>query len=173
MIISQLMHAAIKARNNAQAPYSTYHVGSAIRSAQGNIYAGCNVERCSYTQTTHAEQNAIDSMIAAEGPACITHIAIIAAPQRKIITLQNIQDASVINTPPQSACCGHCLQIIWENAGDNPDIPMYFFFGDNKLYTTTIGTLLPFPFGPSNLGITYTHQNSFTSSTVFEHNERT
>lgn len=171
MIISQLIQTAITARNNAQAPYSKYHVGAAIRSTQGAIYAGCNVERCSYTQTTHAEQNAIDSMIATQGPAQITHIAVVAAPQNKIITVQDTQKVSIVHTPPQSACCGHCLQIIWENAGDNPQIPIYFFFGDDKIFATTIGVLLPFPFGPSNLGISYTHQNPFTSSTLFEHNE--
>jgi len=158
MINDTLMLAAINARNNAQAPYSGYHVGAVILSAQGNIYAGCNVERCSYTQTTHAEQNAIDSMITAEGPAQITAIVIVAAPKNQVVTLQEFQQANILLQAPQGACCGHCLQIIWENAFDNKTLPIYLFFGNNQIYTTNIGMLLPFPFGPSELGITYAHK---------------
>jgi len=75
-------------------------------SESGTIYTGCNVERSTYTQTTHAEQNATDNMVAAEGPAKIVAMAIVGAPER----------ADIWNVE-RFACfaCGHCLQIIWEN----------------------------------------------------------
>jgi cytidine deaminase len=65
----ELIKKACKVRNNAQATYFNYHVGSAVISSLDQIYHGCNVEVVSFTQTTHAEQNAIDSMIANQG-AC-------------------------------------------------------------------------------------------------------
>ncbi|MDP2735925.1 MAG: hypothetical protein Q8P12_07020, partial [bacterium] len=60
----KLIYKALSARLKAQAPYSHYWVGAAVRSESGQIYRGCNVETASWTQTTHAEQNAITSMVA-------------------------------------------------------------------------------------------------------------
>lgn len=60
----ELIQHAINVRSRAQAPYSHYACGAAIRTDRNTVHTGCNVERCSYTQTTHAEQNAIDTMVA-------------------------------------------------------------------------------------------------------------
>src|SRR3989344_8619188 len=67
-VIKEMFYIAKAVRKNAQAEFSHYLVGATVQSAKtGNIYRGCNVERVSYTQTSHAEPVAIDSMIAAEG----------------------------------------------------------------------------------------------------------
>src|SRR5258708_2112597 len=82
-----LVTQAIRVRDHAQAPYSHYHVGAALRSATDHIYVGCNVERASYTQTSHGEQNAIDSMVAAEGPTKIAAMAIVGAPKSFVFSV--------------------------------------------------------------------------------------
>lgn len=153
-----LIRAALAVRNNAQAPYSRYHVGASVLSISGAIYAGCNVERCSYSQTTHAEQNAIDSMIASEGPTSIAALAIVAAPADTHFDIEKFQNKQAIESPPPFGCCGHCLQIIWENCEGNKTIPLYFV-EQAQIYQTTIGKLLPYPFGPSNL---YSNSESLT-----------
>ena len=59
----KLLNLAKKARKKAQTPYSNHWVGAAVLCENGKIYAGCNVERATFTQTTHAEQNAIKDVI--------------------------------------------------------------------------------------------------------------
>jgi cytidine deaminase len=156
----ELIQQAFLVRNNAQAPYSNYYVGSAVRSQQGCVYKGCNVERCSYTQTTHAEQNAIDNMIAQEGPVKITAVAVVAAPSTQQLEFSDFANAQVVFGNPYSvAPCGHCRQIIWENSLNDPNVVIYLVNVNNKtIYVTTIGELLPCPFGPCDLGITYNNK---------------
>ncbi len=62
-----LIAEARAAAANAYAPYSRFHVGSAVRSARGAIYAGCNVENISYPVGVCAERNAIAAGVATEG----------------------------------------------------------------------------------------------------------
>ncbi len=154
----ELINAALSARLRAQAPYSHFLVGSSVLTDKNEIYAGCNVERCSYTQTTHAEQNAIDNMVAHCGSAKITMIVAAAAPKGKDIILdlqsKTISNASLQASPAYS--CGHCRQIIWENCYGDASVPCVLISPAGTIYCTTIGDLLPFPFGPTDLGITYT-----------------
>lgn len=145
-----LLEEALKVRNNAQAPYSNYHVGVAILSNKGTVHVGCNVERCTYTQTTHAEQNAIDSMIAVLGPSKIEKVAVVGASQEIQISLTKPTNALISN-----AVCGHCLQIIWENCCEDPKVKILNLESHGIVACSTIEDLLPFRFGPGNLSISY------------------
>ncbi len=147
----ELFQEALKVRNNAQAPYSNYHVGVAILSGNGTIHVGCNVERCSFTQTTHAEQNAIDSMIAALGPSKIEKVAVIGALKDCQISL-----TEPCKQPISNVTCGHCLQIIWENCCNDPKVKILNLEANGIVACATIEDLLPFRFGPENLNIFYT-----------------
>ncbi|MBL4626873.1 MAG: cytidine deaminase, partial [Roseicyclus sp.] len=69
-------HAA-QVRLNAHAPYSNFKVGCAIRSVEGRIYLGCNVENVAYPEGTCAEAGAIAAMIAS-GDTRIAEVAVIA-----------------------------------------------------------------------------------------------
>lgn len=79
-------------------------VGAAVLSAQGSVFAGCNVEHVFRSHDVHAEVNALTSMAASgEGPA----IAILIAAERDRFTP-----------------CGACLDWIFELGG--PDTLVAF-----------------------------------------------
>ena len=70
-----LIEAAKIVRGLAHAPYSHYHVGSAVLDENGRIHSGCNVENAAYPEGICAETSAIAAMVAAGG----TRIVAIAA----------------------------------------------------------------------------------------------
>ncbi len=96
---SQLLDAARKARLNACAPFSGFQVGAALLSVDGRIFAGCNIENCSYGLTVCAERVALFKALS-EGARQFTHIAVVAD--------------TADPTPP----CGACRQLLWEYGGD-------------------------------------------------------
>jgi len=156
----ELMHHAINVRLNAQAPYSKYAVGAAILSNKVTIHTGCNVERCSWTQTTHAEQNAIDTMVAQSGSIKIALIAIVGGPlgTQAIIAPATTQP-SVETLTDVAMACGHCRQIIWENCYQDPTVKLISLTAQGYILSTTIGDLLPMAFGPEHLGINYDQEH--------------
>jgi len=44
----QLVKAAFKALENSYSPYSRFKVGAAVRSIDGSVFTGCNVENASF-----------------------------------------------------------------------------------------------------------------------------
>lgn len=155
-----LLSAAAKARLNAQAPYSKYLVGAAILSNRGTVHCGCNVERCTYTQTTHAEQNAIDNMVAELGSAKIEAIALVAGPADADFSnvpamINYARDKTISDLREVPIPCGHCLQIIWENCWGDPNVRIIALAPNGEVVVTTIGDAFPMRFGPDDLGINY------------------
>lgn len=90
-----LIEAAKEARLQSIAPFSKFLVGAAVRTAEGKVYLGCNIESASYGLTVCAERVAIWKALS-EGEREFTELAVIA-------------DTGTL-TPP----CGTCRQIIWE-----------------------------------------------------------
>lgn len=117
----ELVEAATKVRMLAYAPYSNFKVGAAIRTREGKIYTGCNVESASYGLTVCAERVAIWKAVS-EGEKEFVEIAVVAGTEEL--------------TPP----CGVCRQIIWEFCHD---IPVIFanLKGDSE--TVQMSDLLP------------------------------
>jgi cytidine deaminase len=93
----ELLQHACKARERAYAPYSEFRVGAAVRSADGQVFAGCNIENASYGLSICAERVAVFNAISA-GVSDIVQLAI-------------CTDASNPSTP-----CGACRQVLWEFA---------------------------------------------------------
>lgn len=153
----ELLEAARLVRMHAQAPYYHYWVGAAVRSASGRIHVGCNVERATATQTTHAEQAAVDAMVAAEGCGTkILAVATVHGPEGQEINFTDKTD------PPERCAieqicvaCGQCLQIIWENCLGDTGVILLNRTSWGEIAVTTIGDAYPMPFGPKDLGVGY------------------
>jgi cytidine deaminase len=94
-----LVAAARVARERALAPYSHFKVGAALRTRDGRIFGGCNVENASYGLTMCAERVALFKALS-EGAREFQMIAVVAD--------------TASPTPP----CGPCRQLLWEYCGD-------------------------------------------------------
>ena len=90
-----LIAIATAARVKSVAPFSNFLVGAALRTSDGKIFTGSNVESASYGLTVCAERVAIWKALS-EG-------------ERDFIELVIVADTEQL-TPP----CGTCRQIIWE-----------------------------------------------------------
>jgi homotetrameric cytidine deaminase len=121
-----LLRAADAAMRNAYAPYSEFKVGAAVRSANGAIYAGANVENAAYPQGQCAEASAIGALVAA-GESAITAAAVVAE--------------RVEHCPP----CGGCRQRLAEFA--TAKTPVHLGRPGATPYTMTLAELLPLSFG--------------------------
>ena len=76
-LVITLLAKAKEAAVNAYSPYSKLSVGAAIRSHDGNIYTGCNIENPSFGAAICAERCALAAMVGSEGPgARISAIAV-------------------------------------------------------------------------------------------------
>ncbi|MTI43940.1 cytidine deaminase [Roseibium hamelinense] len=63
--LDALFEAARAVREKAYAPYSNFLVGAALRTPDGTIFTGCNVENASYPVSVCAEGGAVGALIAA------------------------------------------------------------------------------------------------------------
>lgn len=63
--IKALVAAAAHARQKAYAPYSGYPVGAALRSADGRVFTGVNLENASYPAGLCAERAALSAAVTA------------------------------------------------------------------------------------------------------------
>ena len=92
---NDLIETAAAARLQSVAPFSNFLVGAALRTKEGKVFTGCNVESASYGLTVCAERVAIWKALS-EGERDFTDLVIVADTEQL--------------TPP----CGTCRQIIWE-----------------------------------------------------------
>ena len=127
--LRKLKALAKTAAARAYAPYSEFHVGAAVLTSSGKIFAGCNVENASYGLCNCAERTAIFSAVAAQ--------------ERKL-------ECVVVYTPTKTATapCGACRQVINEFG---PAARVISFCAGAETIDTTITALLPSAFGPANL----------------------
>lgn len=130
-VLEKLINTAMRARERAYAPYSKHPVGSALISADGQVFSGCNVENAASPLGSCAEALAINSMVISGGRT-IDHI--------------------VVAGPSHDLCspCGGCRQMIREFS--SPETKITVVDVDGKIMLETdIMALLPHSFGPGNL----------------------
>ncbi len=90
-----LIAAATRARRAAYAPYSRFRVGAAVRTTDGAVYTGCNIENASYPLSHCAERVAIHKAIS-DGHRRLEAVAVVA-------------DGTALAMP-----CGACRQVMAE-----------------------------------------------------------
>ena len=127
---AELIRLALDVRSRSHAPYSGFHVGSALRTQDGRTWTGANVENASYGLSVCAERNAV--------------MQAVLAGARGFVEL-------VVATPisPPAAPCGMCRQTLAEFAKDMP-ITLVNPQGDRV--RTSLAELLPLGFFPEALG---------------------
>lgn len=125
-----LKNSAKTSFDNAYAPYSNFHVGSAAITKQGKVVVGCNVENASYGLTVCAERNCIAQAII-HGEQHIMGL-VVYTEQEKL-------------TPP----CGACRQVIAEFMEQEATVKAVNHLGNEKAWT--VKELLPDAFTPKDL----------------------
>ncbi len=126
-----LIDEAKKVLENSYAPYSGIHVAAAVRSKDGSVFLGVNIENASYGLTICAERAAIASMVTA-GKRSIDCLVIVS------------------NTPKPLPPCGACRQVMAEFADDNAIIISYSITS-SEMRIWTLGELLPHAVRPTHI----------------------
>ncbi len=129
-MVMDLREAALDVRKNAYAPYSDFQVGAALRTADGQVFVGCNVENIAYPEGTCAEAGALAAMAAA-GARVVAEVYVVAGGASPV-------------TP-----CGGCRQKLAEfGAGD---VPVTMATVDGAEQRMTLAELLPGAFGAEHM----------------------
>lgn len=130
-----LFSAAKKSCENAYADYSNFHVGAAVRLANGEIIEGNNQENIAYPSGLCAERVAVFYAMANFPNEKITGIAIYAKGEKK--------ELEKVITP-----CGSCRQVLIEyEQRNNSPIPILMEGEKEKVYRSpSVEALLPFFF---------------------------
>ena len=131
--ILELIEAAKSARENAHAPYSQFKVGAALRTKEGTIYTGVNMENCSFGLTVCAERNALATAVGKGSRG------------EDLEQLVIVVDAEEAASP-----CGACRQVLAELL--SLDTPIFLHnLRDSDTVSTTLGDLLPRAFLPGSI----------------------
>lgn len=136
-----LVEAAKSASQSAYCPYSNYSVGSAVLTFDDRLYKGCNVENSAYSQTIHAEENAVSSAIA-DG-------LLIRAEEAGLLQTQAIKAMSVFapkGTQPWP--CLNCRQFLCEFG---LEFSVYGYDRDKNIIHKQLKELVPFMFPIENV----------------------
>ena len=134
-VLEELAKKAKAARELTYSPYSGYGVGAALLGISGNVKLGMNIEIASYSETGHAEEDAIKAMVG-DGE--------VQKNGRRFIK------AIAISHEGDTAPCGRCRQILLEFC-DNAIVVVADIGGEIRRITS-MGILLPYAFKPTDLG---------------------
>ncbi len=123
-----LRDSAKKASESSHSPYSKARVGSAVETADGKVYPGCNIENASFGGTVCAERVAIWKAVS-EGQK----------------SMKKIYVYTKDGWPP----CGMCLQVMTEFA--SPDLEITIGNESGQETTKKLKDFLPLAFTPANM----------------------
>ncbi|ORZ34049.1 cytidine deaminase-like protein [Catenaria anguillulae PL171] len=125
-----LIAKSAEAKQFSYSPYSKFRVGAALLTGTGKIFTGANIENASYGGCICAERTA--------------YVKAVSEGEKKIIAIAIASDLDTIISP-----CGICRQYMRE-FGTQTLVIMTKANGESQ--TTTVGDILPFSFGPEELG---------------------
>ena len=98
----ELYDAAVNAADKAYAPYSKFHVGSAVRLENGEIISAANQENAAYPSGLCAERSTLFYAHSKYPNTPVVAIAIVAKTDGKL-------------TPTPTYPCGACRQVLHES----------------------------------------------------------
>ena len=138
-----LCAAALDASRGAYAPYSGYAVGVAVRTADGSVFTGANMENASYGLSVCGEVGALTAASRA-GKRDVETVAVVG------YLFHPAENRAGVCTP-----CGRCRQLIAEFADlGGRDILVLCCNGDlSRIERRSLSELLPNRFGPADLGM--------------------
>ncbi len=134
-----LVEMAVRATDNAYAPYSNFRVGAAVRLDNGEIITGTNVENAAFPSGICAERNVL-----ATSASCFPGIK----PVALAIAAATSDGITADPVPP----CGNCRQVIAEEETRNNHPVRIIMAGKSKIIVINKGSdLLPLKFDAKNL----------------------
>ncbi|HEQ3966484.1 TPA: cytidine deaminase [Streptococcus pyogenes] len=122
---TDLVSCAVQASEYAYVPYSHFPVGAALKTKDGTIYTGCNIENVSFGLTNCGERTAIFKAIS-DGHKELVEIAIYGE------TMQPVSP------------CGACRQVMAEFF--DPSSLVTLIAKNGQTVEMTAGDLLPYSF---------------------------
>ncbi|WP_091825701.1 cytidine deaminase [Prevotella sp. kh1p2] len=135
----ELVNKAIEATRNSYANYSHFHVGAAIRLADGRVMIGANQENAAFPSGLCAERTAIFAAQANYPDQPITTLAIAAKNEKGLL------EEPV--TP-----CGGCRQVILEIEDRYKQPVRILLYGTKGTYVIkSVKDLMPLSFVDSNM----------------------
>ena len=116
----KLLEAAIEATENAYAPYSNFHVGAALRLADGTIVKGSNQENIAYPSGLCAERTALFAAGSQHPDSVIETLAIVGRNQQGVLTA--------------ASPCGACRQVMAEvETRQGKKLRVICYFSEDKI----------------------------------------
>ncbi|HEY9723516.1 MAG TPA: cytidine deaminase [Oscillatoriaceae cyanobacterium] len=132
----ELLAIADDVAKRAYVPYSHFHVGAALLTKDGHVFAGCNVENSSYGLCNCAERTAVFSAVA--------------AGHREFSAIAIVQGNAPVDSEGEPCWpCGACRQVLVEF---NPDMDVIFREGGGYR-VTPLRELLPHFFDTHRLKV--------------------
>ena len=130
----ELVDKAIEATANSYAKYSHFHVGAAIRLADGRIMIGANQENAAFPSGLCAERTAIFAAQAQFPEQAITALAIAAKNENGLV-------------PTPVSPCGACRQVILEMEDRYKRPVRILLYGTKGVYVIqSVNDLMPLSF---------------------------
>jgi cytidine deaminase len=119
---AELVRRAREVLDRAHVPYSEYRVGAALRTRDGEVFVGCNIENANYSNSLHAEEVALAEAVK-RGYTEFDRIAVTSGARDGV-------------TP-----CGMCRQTLTEFCDDS--FVVVCDEGGEETTEYTLGELLP------------------------------
>lgn len=139
----ELVEAAKKATERSYAPYSKFHVGAAIRMADGSIVTGANQENAAYPSGTCAERTAAYYASAQYPGLAMRKIAV--AAWTRLRQPEDTPDCDCFQRDPISPC-GACRQALLEYEHLHGPIEVILYGADKTWIFPSVASLLPLTF---------------------------